>query len=814
MLHTIHYKYLVTFIFLLQLSTAGIAQQPAAKLSSNLNISGTVTDATRHTPVEMATVTLLVNHTLVKSTRTDQDGKFRISVPKDSYELVVSLIGYRIYRIPVTDTNEQLIIPLQNESTVLTEVIISGKKPLVQHKGDKLIYNATSDISNKAGSATDVLRKVPLLTVGSDGEVKMRGNGNIKVLLNGLSSGIMVKNLKDALKMIPASTIQSVEVMTSPSAKYEAEGAAGIINIITKKTITGTNGNLDLSAGNLEQSANASLNIAREKLDFNLNLNTVHERERHTTALSRTSLQDNQPAGMLYQRNDATRHDRGIFAGAGIAFRPDTTQKIGADLSWWHGNWPGKSTLYNFYNDKNGTAEYNQHSKTAEGSHYFELAINYQKKFSRKNQELQLRGLAGSTKDKSDYTTNQYDLSGVNFFRETGPNHGKAWDTDFQADYIHPLNPSGSSLLETGARFSRTSSSSVYTVFNNMTQPGSTDLLQVPSRSDAMNYFRNIYAAYISLKFETAGNWTFRPGLRFEGTQLSGNFRSAIPAFNARFNNWVPSMLIVKKLNESHEFKLAYTERIRRPWIWDLNPYVNASDPRNLVSGNVFLRPEKTRMLEAGHNYNAQAGFTLNSSIYYSSNSDAIESLTTVDSLGISRTMPKNIAANKRLGSNVNVSLQPADKWTISGGLEVYRAWFKSPALGVNNTATFYSTQLNVSYEISGNYTVQASGDYNNGWVSLQGKNSANWFYRVSAQKQFWDKKASILVSFNNPFQPALPQHSTLSAPTFRSTANSRYYNQSFSISFSWKFGSIANKPDGDDEKQTELKPQQRGRRH
>lgn len=790
-----------------------MAQQQSVTAAGNLNINGTVIDEIRHTPIEMATVALLANNILVKSTLTDQAGKFSITVPKGNFELVVSLIGYQTHRTPIGNANE-FLIQLHNESTALSEVVISGKKPLIQSKGDKIIYNATSDISNKAGSATDVLRKVPMLTVGSDGEVKMRGNGNIKVLLNGMSSGIMAKNLKDALKMIPASTIQSVEVITSPSAKYEAEGAAGIINIITKKTITGTSGNFDMSAGNLEQSVNASMNMARKKVDFSLNVNTIHERERHTTTLSRTSLFNEQPAGELYQRNDATRHDRGVFTGAGVAYRPDTLQKLSADISYWHGSWPGKSTLYNNYTDKNGVSEYNQRSHVTELSHYFELAMSYQKKFNRKNQELQIRGLIGSTKDKSDYTTNQYDLSGFNFFRETGPNKGKAWDIDFQTDYTQPLNESGRTLLETGVRFSRTNSSSIYTVFNNAAQPGNNDLLQIPSRSDAMNYFRNIYAAYISLKFETANNWTFRPGLRFEGTQLSSNFKSSIPAFNASFNNWVPSMLIAKKINENNEFKLSYTERIRRPWIWDLNPYVNASDPRNLISGNVSLRPERTRMLEAGHNYSTPSGLTLNSSIYYSSNTDAIESLTTVDSLGISRTMPKNIAANKRLGSNVNVAVQLADKLLVNGGLELYRVWYKSTALGVSNNATFYSTQLNVSYEISDNYTVQASGDYNNGWVSLQGKNSANWFYRISAQKQFWDKKASILLSFNNPFQPSLPQKSIMTAATFRSMANHHYFNQSFSISFSWKFGSITNKPDQEDEKQIDMKPQQRGRHH
>ncbi|HEY8919069.1 MAG TPA: Plug domain-containing protein, partial [Chitinophaga sp.] len=131
----------------------------------------------------------------------------------------------------------------------LQAITITAKKKLIAMKGDKLVYDATADISNKAGSAADVLRKVPMLTVSPGGEVKMRGDANIKVLLNGLPSGLLAKNLKEALKIIPAGSIASVEVITSPSAKYEAEGAAGIINIITKKKIRGTSGEFTLSGG-------------------------------------------------------------------------------------------------------------------------------------------------------------------------------------------------------------------------------------------------------------------------------------------------------------------------------------------------------------------------------------------------------------------------------------------------------------------------------------------------------------------------------------------------------------------------------------
>ncbi|NJK98660.1 MAG: TonB-dependent receptor plug domain-containing protein, partial [Bacteroidales bacterium] len=221
---------------------------------------------------------------------------------------------------------------------MLNEVVVVGAKALVQNKGDKLVYNAKADIGNKSGSATDVLRNTPMVTVDAGGEIKLRGNGNIKVLINGLPSNIMAKNLKEALKTIPAGTIESIEVITTPSAKYEAEGAAGIINIITKKKIKGTNGSVDLSGGNLEQSGNLELNMAKEKFDYSLSLNTSRENERSISELKRTSFLNGTETGNLLQNAKATQR----FTGSGLDFSanylPDSTQKIGTSISYWKGS--------------------------------------------------------------------------------------------------------------------------------------------------------------------------------------------------------------------------------------------------------------------------------------------------------------------------------------------------------------------------------------------------------------------------------------------------------------------------------------------
>ncbi|MEI3798817.1 MULTISPECIES: outer membrane beta-barrel protein [unclassified Chitinophaga] len=787
------------FLALLLLILASVAVKAQSILSGGkaiFQIKGIVMDTAENKPLDLATIILRYKDSAVAKTAvTGNDGRFILTAPvRGTYVLSISHTGYESYsgivEINVPDLDLGKFI-LMRQSKQLNEIVVQSRKALLQNKGDKLVYNASADIGNKSGSAADVLRKAPMVTVGSDGVVKLRGDANVKVLLNGIPSGILAKNLKEALKVIPASSIQSIEVITAPSARYEAEGAAGVINIVTRKKVQHTSGSLNLGAGNLEQSANLGLNISRNKFDVSLMAGGNVEKERRKTDLSRGLLYNGLNTGNLVQRSDATQKTKGASIELGAEYRPDSSQKIGATLSYWREQWPMKSSLYNYYKDAKGITEYNQNADQQGSYHYYDLALNYQKRFKRKKQELQLLGNLSRSTDRSDYSTDQFGPDGRHFFRELSPNKGRSRDYSFQLDYTHPLSKSGKNFLETGMRWSKNNAASNYTVFNNRNNPGSSDLQQDLERSDSMTYFQDIMAAYLSTAFETQSGWRFRLGARYEYTRLGARFRGTTPSFEIGFSNLVPNILVAKKVSEEEEFKFNYTERIRRPFIWDLNPYVDASDPRNLMQGNPRLRPEITRMLEVSHAYNMPSGFTLISSVYFSFNSNSIESLATVDSNGISRTIPRNIASNRRLGANVNAYTVVNDNWTINGGLEFYQVWFKSQALQVGNNGFFHSFNINTSYTAPGGYIFELSGDYSNGFITLQGKNTADYTYRLAIQKEILQKKGSITLSFNNPFQHYVKRRSMATAPSFQSEATTRYYNRSLSVAFNWQFGRV-----------------------
>lgn len=711
---------------------------------------------------------------------------------KGKYVLCISQIGYKkYYTKEISIYNNKIInldyIYLQKEISILSEFVVKSKKKLIQNNGDKLVYNAKVDIGNKAGSATDVLRNTPMVTVDADGGVKLRGSSNIKIFINGQPSNIMAKNLKEALKSIPASTIESIEVITTPSAKYEAEGAAGIINIVTKKRTKGTNGSIEITAGNIEQSINTEISVSKDKLNYNFGLGLMNEKANMLSNLSRTSLMNESEIGRLSQIINTKQKYIGSNIDFSAEYNADSTQNIGASISYWKDNIPTNTNLYNLYEDKLNKLEYNQTSEQKDYFKIFDFSLNYQKKLKRKGQELQLIGQYSNTVEKSNYKTNQVNLIGQQYFTENGSNTNRSSDLSFQADYSHPIDNAGRNILETGIRYGRNNSTSDYSVFNNV-------LNEDISRSDDMNYFQNIYATYLSLKFETKNKWVIRPGLRYEATQLNGNLKRKESSFKTSFDNWVPSILISKKMGEKHDIKINYTERIRRPEMWDLNPYVNASDPQNIAYGNPRLHPEITRMVESGYMYSASSGLNISNSLFFNSNKNGIEYLSIVDSVGISQSTPQNIATIQRIGINTNFYLPINENWIVSSDIEIYHVWFNSKALKVKNEANFYSIGINSSYTFPADFTLQLSTDYNNGIVSLQGKSSSYYIYRFSIDKELFNNKANLTVNINNPFQSSQLQYNNLKAPTFYSKTSEWFYNRSFTISFSWRFGGFNSK--------------------
>lgn len=793
------------FISLLLLVIMAKGQQLPISQTSPGQITGILVDSATRQPLPFATVALLSETgTILTGQTTTESGLFTFTkLSLGTYGLQISYVGYLPRTLSsLTLTASQPIqnlgtIPLCSESRQLNEVRVTGQKALIEEKPDRLVYNAGSDITNKGGTAVDVLRKAPMLTVDVSGNVQIRGSSGIKVLLNGRPSGLLARNLSEALKMIPANTILTVEVMTSPAARYDAEGAGGVINIITKNQLKGSNGNLDATAGNYVQSLGGSYGFRRKKFGMTLSGNANAEREKSIAEMTRISLIDGRAAGELFQRNYANNVSRGWFGDLSMEYAFDTLNRVNLSVSSWGGNWPNASTLYNRFRnaDNRVTQEYNQIVDQKNPFGNIEWNLGYTRTFRKPKQELSVLGQYSYTFDNSRYSSNQFDLSNQLIYRETSTNFSRNPQWTGQIDYIHPLSKSGQQSFEVGAKLVHRDVRSVYHVYASQSDDVNRLILS-DDRSNTFIYNQQVMAGYASLKLTSKTLWTLQLGTRLENSTMAGQFKSTIAPFNVQFNNLIPSIILSKQLNEQHSIKASYTQRISRPMIWDLNPYVNASDPKNLIAGNPQLRPEIAHLAELAYSLTTKSGAYLNLNLYRRQTANSIEDVRTIDTSGVSLTVRQNVARNERTGLNLNASVEIGRNLKVNGGGEFYYARFNSPSLGVKNAGRLWQATFNMAYQLPRNYSVQANGLYSTGWILLQGRNSAWYDYSLAVRKEFRAKKASLILAVNNPFTYPFRQQNDSQSDTFQAHTANQYFTRSVRLTFSWQFGQMGEHHD------------------
>ncbi|PSR53316.1 TonB-dependent receptor [Adhaeribacter arboris] len=777
---------------------------PGAVVAQSVNpgkISGSLTDSVTAKPVAYATAALKKENKLFTGTTTEASGAFLITnLPTGNYKLELSFVGYRTKTFPVTLTAEQTTldlgkIQLSPDTKILSGVTVTGQKALVEDKGDRLVYNAEKDISNAGGTAADVLRKVPTLTVDLNGNVQMRGNSNLKVLVNGKPSAMMARNLADALRQMPANIIKSVEVITSPGAKYDAEGSAGVINIITKKGLQGFNGSTNITAGNFNRSIGTNINYKKKKIGLTLSANTYQYRNQWESENTRTTLFNNQPQNILIQRSIADNTGTGGYGEMSLDFDPDSLSRINFSANVWGGNFPNNSTLYNrltnpagqeiqaFRNDRRFRNPYGNG----------QLDLGYTKTFKKPEQEFSLLTQFSRMPDNYFYDTDSYSLAEQLTYRQHSTNYSRNKEYTVQTDYTHPFTVKGahdttSIKLEVGVKGILRDIGSEYRVAESL--DGAGELIPNPSQSNDFNYKQQVTSGYTSVRLDTKRKWGLNIGARLEHTDIKGDFVTTQTKLTNQYNNLIPSITLSKGI-KTQTFKISYTQRIQRPLIWYLNPWLNASDTLNVNTGNPYLKPELNHATELGYNVTTKKGLSVNTAFYWRYTDNAIEYLTVADPNGVTISKPQNIATRQAYGLNLNVSGQPNKEWNLNGGLDLRYVALRSPALNQSNNGMVWSINFNSTYKLPKDFSLQANGNFGSGWISLQGTNSGYYWYGFAGKREFWDKKASLTLGVNNPFKRSIQQNGKQTAPTFISDNRWSFVNRSVRLTFEWRFGQM-----------------------
>lgn len=580
---------LSTTAVLAQVPQSGPQQQKqmASPAKGNAKISGLVLDAETKQPIEFATVALISLSTdkPVDGAMVDDKGRFTIQkVAAGQYKINVSFLGYQlrtIENVTVASDNAEVnigTVSLASDVKKLSEVVVTGEKPLVEEKIDRTVYNAEKDITNAGGNAADVLQKVPSLSVDTDGNVQLRGSSTVRVLINNKPSSIMAGNVADALKQIPADIIKSVEVITSPSAKYDAEGTAGIINIITKKDsgLQGVKGSVSATAGTRSSNGNGSLNMRNGKFGINANTSTVqfynHGDMTNITVLPKYSTAtDNR--SIREQFGDTKI--RGGFMNAQLGFDYDITPKN--SLS---GSIRRNGGEFRMENDQrqifttNGVPvndlTFNTDVVNRNQRQGTDLNLDFVHTFNEPQQELTFLSQYSVTDADTRNYQDRYNAGEAPFYLQRNNNDGGNDELTFQLDYVHPFE--NKTTLEVGAKsiFRDVSSDAFYKDIYPDTEDTGCEIFE---------YGQDVLASYLTYGFTVKKKLNVKLGGRYEHTEINADLITARNAFSDNYDNFIPSIAFSYTLKEKHTLKANFTQRIQRPSLFYLNPYDQEQAP-------------------------------------------------------------------------------------------------------------------------------------------------------------------------------------------------------------------------------------------
>ena len=749
----------------------------AAKSKITGRISAVVLDSATKKPIDYATVSL-VNMKDGKSVNggvTDEKGKVVLqNVMPGTYKLAAGFMGYATKTIQVSTTDAK---PDQNAGTIylassqnrLKEVAIVGQQALIENKVDKLVYNAEADITNAGGDATDVMRKVPMLSVDINGNVQLRGSA-VRVLINGKPSGTMASSVADALKMIPAEQIKSVEVITSPSAKYDAEGSGGIINIITKKnTSEGTSGSINASAGTRSNNGAFNLNVKTGRLGLTTSLGTNHAYPQRSSVVTLNNAIQNGVNNTISQTGFSKWSRLGYNGSLGLDYDLNAYNNFSTNVKFnsFSNGGPGESNI--LVNDvfSRNIRDMDMSIKNMDWN------VDYRRKTKREGEELSASAQLSTGRNASDFS-NRFLSAGIPDVVVLGSNTGKNNEYTLQTDYVLPF--SKTTTLETGLKGIIRDISSDYDV-----------------AAQDFDYSQDVAAAYGVMGFKLGKKVTAKAGLRAEYTRIDGLAGNAVRFDNDYFNLF-PSIVLSQTMKGMSTLKVSYNRRIQRPSLSFLNPFRNESDVFNPMEGNPKLSPELSDNLELGYSTFIK-GSVINASVFYRNTSDVIESaITPFEENGQSKNLTTyiNVGTSKSYGFNVFGSYNPKPKWTLMAnfGLNTYEV--NNSERNVN-TGTFvnYTAFLRSAYALPGGWNTELWGVVNSPKRTFQGKTDMMYFYGGALKKDIMKKTATIGLNVLNPFSRDLNIKTRNTTATSSQSTNIHYPLRSFGLNFSYKFGKL-----------------------
>lgn len=720
-------------------------------------IKGTVVDKTSGTALESATIQVFKSSdsSLFNGASSDKSGNFIINdVPEGLYTVKVSYIGYAnavAKNVNITaDKKEVNFGNIKMEiSTEMTQVInVEAEAPAMIMEGGKKIYDAKKDMTSQNGNVLDLLKNVPSVTVDNDGNVSLRGSSNVKILIDGKPSALL-SNGTQVLQNIPASSIDKVEIIDNPSAKYEAEGVSGIINLVMKqdKNTNAYSGNVKVNGGT-EDKYNFATSGAMKKGKFSINGNYSYWNYNlpGRSTLDRTSFSSIE-SRLINQ--ELLWHYKGIshYGSFGIDYDIDKLNTLSFVGNIFHYNRDISVRNYlNFFNANNiNTMNIRNNTNDGREGTNFDFTLTYTKKFETKGKDFTTFVNYSRRREDSPMSYTNFDTTGIPYYTQK--------DSYFifnflngQADYTHPFGENGKleAGLKSNARF--INGEYKYTYLDN----ASGNWYSTPGRDNDADY-KDIISAFYATYSNKYKDFSFQAGLRGEHSYLDFSILLGTQKYNQDYFDLFPSASLSQSIGKENTIQLTYSRRINRPNLFLLNPFVDQFDDFTKRSGNPYLNPEYIHSTSLGYTRNLPIG-SITISGYYRNTTDVINFTSSVDTNGVSFSKPENRGKSNTYGVETILQGGFAKWWTFNASADYFNSNIFSND-GVNDfdkTYNAWSVRFSTNAAIPDIVDVQLFYMYRGKQLSSQGEIDPFQFMSLSLQKSFFEKKLVLGFRVND----------------------------------------------------------------
>ena len=815
-------KYLIVTIFVI-LTVLTVNAQPAApvyppsEIPKDGSIKGRVFDSGASKPMEFTSIALYnaSDSSLVTGTISATDGSFSLKgLPFGTYYIIANFMGYEkivIGNIVLSDEKHLTdigIINLKPSSQNLEEIEVVATQNRVEYKIDRKVINVSQDLNAAGGSAADVLQNTPSVTVDIDGNVSLRGSSNFTVLIDGRPSPLAGN---DALQQIPATSIQNIEIITNPSAKFDPDGMAGIINIVMKKnSLQGLSGIFNTSIGTGEKYSGDFL-LSYKTQKYNLFGGLDYQDNKYGGSIySLRELYPNEPVSSMVLIDGSRNMGReGLVLKSGIDLylSEKSTLSISADAGNRGRNSDMKTNIHAYTlpasYDTFSIAEGFQNS----GGDYFNLNLNYSKKFEGQGHEL-LASLTyqgendKDTEEENEYLTDQFYNNPLTPIRIRTSETGTEKEFRAKIDYTRPVSAAG--MLETGYQLRLDDENEEY-LFENY-DPDTYSWLNNPLYSSGNYFNRNIHAAYATFS-NKMGKFEYKLGFRGEYTNRSIKQTIDSDPFTLNRLDFFPSAHLSRQFAGEQQVLTSYSRRINRPGGWDLEPFRSYMNSYTLREGNPELTPEYVNSFELSYQKNIGKSFFVVES-YYRNTQNLITRYMYQDP-----TLPdvvimtsKNLNSDNSLGAELMLNLS-VKKWlTINASTNVYKYWLEGEMDGVeiNKTSNNWDARLNSSFFLSTKSRIQAMVMYNAPSVTAQGNRGSFFFANLAHRQDFFDRKLSATLSVQDIFGTMKHQFSTQS-DALNNTVIFEREHQVVTLTLSYKLNNFKNQSRNSEESEMNM---------